>query len=341
MNIANAVGAEFSLEEQASIEKVPTNSPEAYALYLRALASSRTNTGIWQDLMDQAIELDPDFALAHAMKAYRIAAGLNSVVRQQVAIRESAERALAIDPELGLAHSALALLHQANASWADAKEASESALQFNPNDADAHGTYSRLSRYLGDYARGVELGQRAVELDPNNQLVRYQLGINFRYARDCEAASATFRDASNLDPSRYWPHLQLAFSEICLGNDQAAADELELAEQLMPEGAWRIGYRLAQLSLAYSQLDRPEDVDRMVNLLVDLDQETPVGEGVWAMTYGALGNYDEALSWLEEAVNDQALNVPSLGELKANAVQDPVLDQPRFQALLNRIGVIE
>jgi len=58
------------------------------------------------------------------------------------------------------------------------------------------------------------------------------------------------------------------------------------------------------------------------------------------MAYIALGDYDRALPFLRVAISVQVPNVFSLGEIKANAYNDPVLDEPRFQALRDQIGVL-
>ena len=69
MNVANAIEAEFSLEEQEAIEKQPTESTAAYALYLKAVATGYSGALTWAADIDQALQIDPDFALAHATKA--------------------------------------------------------------------------------------------------------------------------------------------------------------------------------------------------------------------------------------------------------------------------------
>lgn len=59
---------------------------------------------------------------------------------------------------------------------------------------------------------------------------------------------------------------------------------------------------------------------------------------LWALIYIALEDYDQALEWLEVAVDDQAPDLVTLGEIKGNPYADPVLDEPRFQELRDRIG---
>ena len=133
MNIANALEAEFSLAEQESIEKIPTESPGAYRLYLAALAAPFDAEGV---LLDQAIAADPDFALAYAYKAFRehrALVGLYDVPPDEVAelehlVRSNAEQALALDPTLGLAHAALAATHFVNWRGAEAEQAFQRAI---------------------------------------------------------------------------------------------------------------------------------------------------------------------------------------------------------------------
>ena len=111
MNVANAIGAEFSLAEQASIEKIPTESPEAYSYYLRALAEWEASSLNWDLFLDQAIALDPGFALAYARKAYLYTfdlvglggAGPDEAAELERSVRVNAEQALALDATLGIA----------------------------------------------------------------------------------------------------------------------------------------------------------------------------------------------------------------------------------------------
>jgi TolB-like protein/Flp pilus assembly protein TadD len=334
INVANALEAEFSLREQASIGSRPTESLEAYVFYLRALASDRAQ---WRGLIDRAIELDSEFALAHARKAYGVAISLVLDSRRSPIIVESAQRALELDPELGLAHAAFALLHQAHARWDEAREASELALEFSPNDPAVLYSYGVLERYLGDYERSIELGRRAVDLNPNSSLYHYQLGISYRYAEEYEAAYEAFRIAAELAPRTFSRHMQLGFAEIMRGNDDAALSNLQRAEELSQQ-AGTPSYRLAQFAFGYRYLDQPEDAQRFFDQISETDPSNPVPESVWAMAYIAIRDYDTAHEWLEMAVDDQANNAAALGELRSNSFQDRALDESRFRELRDKIG---
>ena len=189
MNVANAVGAEFSLEEQASIEAIPTGSVAAYALYLSALSRGGSVNGIRLAIQDlgAAIELDADFAVAYALRAWVYATGL--VYSQEVPVAEyersaiaSAEQALDLDPTIGLAHSVIAAIDELNWRWADARRRAELAFQLSPNDVSVLRQYVRLTRSAGDYDESIRVNERWAELEPTAGIYQ-QLAVTHRYAR--------------------------------------------------------------------------------------------------------------------------------------------------------------
>jgi TolB-like protein len=136
--IAVAMRTQLSADERLSIAKQMTSSPEAYALYLRAMEladwdfSPGDSTAEFHGLLDDAIELDPAFARAHAAKANAYSFQRGS----QALAKESAETALSLDPNLGSAYSALAKVHARAMHNAEALDAFDTALRLSPNDID-------------------------------------------------------------------------------------------------------------------------------------------------------------------------------------------------------------
>ena len=342
-NIARALEAEFSAEEQANVERKPTESPAAYALYLKAISNFGLGRDTWQPDIEQALAIDPNFALAHAANAFLNAFyfGFESFTDEfEQTVLQSAERALSLDPTLGTAYVAIAYVHMANWRLKEAKQAFERGLELDPNEPQILNAYARFLRNVGEYRESARLGQRAIELDPNNNLLAYQQGLNQRYARDYDAAFDAFQHALEFDPAAFHTHMQIAFTEIARGNRDEALRELETAEQLYTESnATR--YRFAQFAFAYAQLGQHDDVTRMVNRYEEITPDDPVDNTLWAMMYLALGDYEQACSRLERAIEEQDLNIFTLAEIKANAYQMPVLDEPRFQRLRDRIGALD
>ena len=206
----------------------------------------------------------------------------------------------------------------------------------SPNDAEILSQYSRAKRFRGEYDEAVDAGRRAAELDPRSWLAQYLLGICYRYARDYEAAAESFRLAMQLNPSDGYARAQLAFVEVSRGNWTAAITELDIAERIF--GASIQSQRYPQLANAYAQMGRRDEVERLFAELEVRAQDSPVNAALWALMYIALEDYDQALEWLEVAVDDQAPDFVTLSEIKANPYANPVLDEPRFKELRDQIG---
>jgi tetratricopeptide (TPR) repeat protein len=340
MNIANALEAEFSLAERTSIETVPTESAEAYALYLQAL--SMIPSAAQQSLLGRAIALDSEFALAYALRARTHAEnllGTSGTNPAQAAeferlVREDAVRALKLDPTLGQAHAALATIHYANWRGSEAEEAFRQAYELRP-DPDLLLEYGRFKRYRGEYEDAIRLQREGYALDPNNGFLHYQLGLSYSAGGHYKEADDIFRQGSELDPAFPPYHLQIGRIAARLGNGSEALRQLRLAETLW-EGIELNAFRVGQLAIAYSEAGSTQDVLRMWNALQDLAKDQPVGHAVWARAFLATGDSEQALIHVAAAVTERAsTDLPTLSELAENPWGNPILDEPEFRELLN------
>jgi len=343
MNIANAMEVEFSSEQQASIEEVPTESPEAYALFLRAVATlvrsapAEISALDWSDDLDRAIAFDPNFALAYAVKGWSYAVWAPTTDWESVA-EENAERALMLDPTLVVAHVAHAVFLQNQWRWTEAQEAFERAYGLNPNDINVLSQYLAFLRTAGDYAEATRLSRRYVQLDPNGYDAHLQLGISYRYAGDFDAAVAALRTAREMNPSTESSHALLAQAEAMRGNADVALHELQIAEEL---GARSAHWRLAQMALVNVQIDRREAAAELLAELEERSQETLFTDASLALAYLALAQYEPALQHLAIAVETRSPNRIALSEIKSNYWGDPVLDtDPRFVELREQIFAV-
>jgi len=142
-----------------------------------------------------------------------------------------------------------------------------------------------------------------------------------------------------LTPANPIAHLWLAYIEFHLGNHAEALRELGLTEQLLGEN--RSFVYLPELAYAYSRLGRREDAAR---IFAEIEAATgrTVGAGVWAMAYLAVGDSDAARAALEEALGKIENGEPDEGfynlmNLRLNCLRDPVLEQPVFVGLRERL----
>src|SRR5262245_7810796 len=345
MSVANALKAEFSEEERRAISKEPTVSDVAYTLYLRA----RTGSPNAHALLDEAVRLDPRFALALGFKARLYAeAIINSTGGSaqndwrslaQLAV-SNAERALSIDPTIGIAHDALGLIHQRLWRWDDAGDAFRRALTFSPNDTQVIRDYAWHAAFRGDHAESARLARRRVELSPGLAAAHMDLGIALEYAGDFDGALDSHRAA--LAITRTWTisRQHAGLLEARKGNAAAARTDFDyLANQF--GGNVAIVF-LPELAVGYGSIGRAEDAKRFADQIFALAKDREIGAGTLAMAYLAIGDADGAAAQLELAAERVEKGEPdqgffSLMHIKSNWFGHPVLDEPRFVALRARL----
>lgn len=352
INVARALEATMSPEEQRALEKVPTHSTEAYSLYLRLKPIRYSHLALALDLCDQALEIDPDFALAHMTKAALCA---NSIVsnlgqasldedermsRFEEVARHHADRALELDPSLEGSHVARALIDMYHWHWSRARAAYDRMSIYALNEQLGAQFYVWLCAYQGDLGKATEIGRRAVQLSPNEWGVRWSLATVLDYAGELGAAREAQREAITLNPLVPVLHSWAAYIHIALGEKSEALAELKLMEQLMGES--RDFVLLPELAYSYSRVGRMHEVERLCAEIESRVGKRDMGAGTRTMVYLAQGDQERAAESLESAIAEAGHHQIDQGfwalmNLKMNATVDPVLEEPRFVALRDRI----
>ncbi len=341
MNIANALEIQISPAEQESIRKQLTEFPEAYEYYIKAIygfADSSFDADI-----DRAIGIDPAFAAAYAVKAYRAAVqlmwifgtGSCSADECESLARENADKALILDSTLGIAYAARGVLHGAYRRGVQAEGAFQLAIQLSPKDAGILLEYGRFKRFQGDFEAAIRLHQQAASLDPNVYSGHHALGLSYRFARQYGDAVAAFRRSLVAVPHSIPDLVNLALVEAVRGNQAEALSVIDQVNSLAEESELP-PFRLAQLADTYAQLGRHADVSRLFDELQDMDARVRLGNAVWARFYIALDEPGEALQRLEAALQTRFPgDAPTLADFAANTLGNPILDQQEFRDLLD------
>jgi TolB-like protein/DNA-binding winged helix-turn-helix (wHTH) protein/Flp pilus assembly protein TadD len=356
-NIAAALGATLSPPRRTGFYGQATTSPEAAALYMKVLELQRQNsfdTAIQLQYLDSALAFDPRFANLYALKAgvYALAvvdrAGGRALkttpAELEMLALENAAKALELDPKSTHAYLAIGAVHKFSWRWNDATRAFQSAYDLGPNDIAVLSNLAEILSWSGRHDRAISLAERAVELDPASPTSRWRLGVALAQAGRAAAAAGVLREAAAMAPTagqiRHW----LGQMEAASGNPAQALLELQAAE--------RLGTPLTNPTLAagllysYSRIGRPEDVARLAANVEALAASGLVGPGTWALTHLARGDADKAHRWLDTAVQKIERHEPDAGFLnlmtiKTNPHVNPVLDEPRFRKLRDRIGMLD
>jgi TolB-like protein/Flp pilus assembly protein TadD len=226
--IARALRATLDPGEKTQLATKPTNNPEAYVLYLQAREKERTATGLEDasaidGIYDQAIALDPKFALAMARQSMWNS-GMYYEGRSQE--RKSKAHALAMEalrvaPDLPEAHLTLGEWFRMTERNYDAalKELSIAA-QAIPNDPEILELMGVLYRRQGRWREALATFRRAQELDP--RVPHHEVAQTAAMLRDWHTATVEFRHALELAPDDVWAKINLA-SALMIGEGDFAA----------------------------------------------------------------------------------------------------------------------
>ena len=347
MNIANALLVEFTPDEQDLIERVQTDSPEAYSLFFRALGT--TDPDEYIPLLLQAVEIDPEFALGYGRLAIETAFlvinadGSDAVpaeerIDTEAQIEEYARRALEIDPNQGDAHYALALPNLLNWRWTEAEPEFARARELAP--ASFFGHFSLMLSALGRHDESIELAERALISEPDNPNAGWY-GYALGWAGDFDTAADVFQRQARVAPRYLTGRGWLAFMEIARGNPDAAISQLEFSERVAGDDPLVVF--LPEWAYGYGRAGRPADARRIFAAMQRAEEQGAVlGAGGWAMANLAIGDEARALEELRVAAEKAANHEPDEGffqliNLKLNITNDPVLRQPEFVEVLDLI----
>ncbi len=342
LQIASALEAELSPDERTRIRRKPTSDVRAYQLYLqgRYCYSRYTEESMRKGIeyFRQAIAVDPDYALAHtgvALAYAELAAGATGgLLKPDLAFQQAMEavnKALALDGQLGEAHSVLALLKFTHDfEWAGAEAEFKLALQLNPGAADIHDHYGWLCGAQERWDEALALGKRAQELDPLVHRVDVATTL-LRAGRYQEALEAALR-CVEFEPDFPRGRSTLGWAYLKSGMPDQGLPELEQAVALAPDVTM---YR-AQLGQAYAMTGKTANAREVLRQLEQLSQERYVSPYHMAYVYTGLGEADQAMDFLERAYEERAGYVHGI---KGSFLFTSLHSHPRFQALLRKMNL--
>jgi serine/threonine-protein kinase len=276
-SIADSLKATLSPQEKARVETKPTTNPDAYVLYLRGRDYQTRPDNLLQDfksainLYDQAIKLDPNFALAHA----RLSAATSNLYHFYEPIEAWKKKAysealdsLRLQPNLGEGHLAAGLYHYyMEGDYSAALSELALAAEALPNDGDVGLFTAAVLRRRGDLKQALAAYQRAEQLDPRNPVTLYDMSQFYFGLRDWRTAAERMDRVLALFPESFNVRIQRAYIEFYWKGSTAPikAALASLPPNLDPDGVvtfarWDVSLMdrdvdAAEKALAACQLD--------------------------------------------------------------------------------------
>ncbi|NUO80914.1 protein kinase [candidate division KSB1 bacterium] len=284
----------------------------------------------------QALEQDPNYALAYDGLAYYYIAAFEWLLSPREALpqaKAAARKALALDETLAEAHASLgAVYFFYDWDWPAAEREFKRALQLNSNYATTYQYYAQYLVATGRLDEALAIAKRAHEIEPLSPESNTYLGWILNMTGQNELAATQLNSALEIDSSFWFARLMLAgvyegkgqLAEACAEYEKASALEGEFSEAL------------ANLGSCYA---RHGKIDEARKILLELKQRAAKGyvpPYFFFMIHYALGEKDEALPWFAAAYEQRCIYL--LWD-KVFSYSDYQRSDPRLAAILDKVGV--
>jgi serine/threonine protein kinase/tetratricopeptide (TPR) repeat protein len=338
--VAQEIALRLSAPEQQRLAKRKAVHPEAHIEFLKGQHSAEANSPQAIEIalrhFQRALELDPSYAPAWAGLAHchnvRAARGMAPPLQATGEAIAATTRALELDDSLAEAHAELGTSLTYRGEYARALRELERAAELNPGRADTWATLGRIHYCAGRHAEAQQAMHKSVSLDPLSMIHHTSLGDAYYYAREYAKSVPYYRRAIELDPRFDGAHTDLARSLEALGQFDESLREYEEGRRLAGTVA---GPSFGLAHLASARGDKAE-ARRMLEALKAARATKVVSAWGIAALHACLGDADEAFQWLETAVEERA---SGLVFLRVHPRLDPIRDDPRFAALVQRLGM--
>jgi TolB-like protein/Flp pilus assembly protein TadD len=319
-----------------------TSKNEAYSLYLegRYLWNKRPGNVVWQalDRFQRAIEIDPQFAPAHAALASvygTLGAWEFGVLPPAEALSQakaSAQRALELDPQLAAGHTAVAYatLHF---DWnADrACQQFDQAIALNPAWVDAHHWHSHALCAAGRFPESLAACRQIVELDPLNPLMHAHVAWHHYMARNYHEALTQAEQVLRMEPGFHWGSFFAGWALERLGRRSEAVTTLKDAVRSSSNSP----VMLAGLGHALAANQDRKEAMKIARELEGLRGDKGLFAYEIGVIHATLGDHEKAFAWLTRAVKERS---GWIAYLRIDPRLDALHDDPRFSNRLDQSG---
>src|SRR5215210_2165163 len=334
--VASALLPQLTGDEKRQLSKRGTDSSEAFEAYLRGRYywSSYTEVGLKKALecYKQAIQLDPDYALAYTGIAdyynWLGVFGIRPFAETSAAAKQAAAKAVELDSSSAEAYSALGFATVCHDfDWAVAEGQHRRAIEINPNYATGHHWYAFHLLMEGRFDEAVEQMLRTRELDPVSPSVVQGLAWCYYQARRFDESIATYKSMLESVPEFPYGLVTQSWTLRHTGDVNEAVKAAEKALDLSGGGTFYI----AALGAAYAAAGREKDARAALERLAQLSVHGYISPYQLSLIHLHLGEHERALELLQDAYAIRDAWVVWLG---VEPQFDPLRGDPIFEGIL-------
>ncbi len=340
--IVTALKIKLLDEKGAPLVKNYTENLEAYSLYLqgRNYWNKRDEAGLIKSIeyFEKAIEVDPNYALAHAGlgDAYYLLGNLGfwPIEKAFPKAKAATLKALEIDDKLAEAHTSLAVIMRSY-DWdiVGAEKEFKLAFELNANYATAHQWYAFLLSSLGRPEEAIREIKIARNLDPLSPWICENVGWFLYAARLYDQALKETNKALEVDPNFYLPYLVLGWTYEVMGKYEEAIKCFLQSIELHG------GSKDRDLNIAgcYALMGKRDEARKILNNFILYSKGNYGLSEPIARVFSALGEKEQAFAWLERAFRERDPYL--LIYLRTHHRYDVLRSDPSYAALLRKIGL--
>lgn len=340
--ITQQIRLQLTPQQQARVSSGRAVNPEAYEAYLRGRFYLTNQLTMAQPLymaqryFEEAIRKDPGFALGYAGLAdsYVYLALFNQLSPERAygPAKEALRRALELDDSIGEAHDTLGVL-----SWRFEWDLDAAEREFNqaialaPSYSPAHENRSGYLAFTGRRAEALAEMAKSRELDPGPNSAVAESGVYY-LLRDYAGLVEASRRGVVLKANEWWQHQQLGVGYEGTGKLLEAVSEYQKAVEMSggdPDCK-------AALAHTYAVIGRRAEAEKILRDLERKSKSVYVSPYFIATIYAGLGEKNKAFEFLKRAYLERNLDIS--WSIKADLRIDNLRSDPRFEALLRRVG---
>lgn len=337
--VATALSLKLDRDERRRMQNNYTSNLAAYQWYLQGRYHLQNSTArelvAAIDLFQQALKVDPDYALAYVglAESYRRQAIISDADPQIVLplAKAAALHALKLDDTLAEAYVPLGFVHfWYDWDWPSAEAAFKRGIALQPNFVDLHFGYAALLSNLGRNEEALRESQRARELDPTSPLYVALEASFVAYAGHQDEARQQLQGVLRAHPGFWIAHLALGWLDSDAARHGDAISDFQKASELSHGNQQAI----SMLGFALARSDRKPEAQTLLASLLARSQHEYLPASSIATIYCGLGDNDAAIAWLERGYAARDVRMTFL---RVDHRWDSLRGDPRFANLMQKL----
>ena len=338
--IAERVRVRGSSSARRAVRRKRAIDPQAQQLFLKGRFQwiKRHPEAVKQamSLFQQAVELDPTFAMPYAGLAdsFVMLGFIQALPPREILpkVKAAARRAIELDPTLADPHATLGYAAGLfDWDWETAKNELEEAMRLNPNYPWAPHWLGILHAGRGDFEEAIELIEISRSLDPLSPIINVGAGIPYHIARRFDEAIALYRPVLETDPTLAPGHYYMAMALAMRGDLEEAIVEVRRAVEIAGPAALYLGEMARELA----ESGRVAEAEEVLGQIHAIAAKRYVSPYAFAVAYTGLRRFEEAFAAIDEAF---AEHNAWIWFLPADPRFDALRADPRFEALIVKHG---